>query len=211
MPINTAMELFRVKLLPSLMYGLEIIWEYLSCRQLQELENMKPRYLKRMLGVSKFALLRYGYVLARKTFLVEDLRLRMLLPSTPSCEELLRELRMKRDSISESFYNNDAMKFTLKQYLYSDITLSTSQDITGANLKYDTVSLTIISESPSFTTMKNNRSWIYKDIRNGMQNYPSDMFDSGCNLVQRHNPSVDLRSWSSDTQGPSSFLTTFAK
>ncbi|PSN33375.1 hypothetical protein C0J52_23696 [Blattella germanica] len=33
----------------------------------------------------------------------------MLLPSTPPCEELLRELRRKRDYISESFYATDAM------------------------------------------------------------------------------------------------------
>ena len=109
MSINTAMELFRVKVLPSLTYGIDVIWEYLSCKQLQELESLKPRYLKRVLGVSKYALSRYAYVLARETFLVEDLRLQMLLPATPACEELLRELRKKRDSISESFYNTDAM------------------------------------------------------------------------------------------------------
>ncbi|KAJ4443564.1 hypothetical protein ANN_05237 [Periplaneta americana] len=109
MSINTAMELFRVKVLSSLTHGLEIIWEYISRRQLQELESLKPKYLERVLGVSKFSLSRYAYVLARETFSVEDLRLRMLLPSAPACEELLRELRMKRDSISESFYNTDAM------------------------------------------------------------------------------------------------------
>ena len=103
------MELFQIKVLPSLTYELELIWDYLSRRQLQELKSPKPMYLKRMLGVSKFALSRYAYVLARETFLVEDLRLQMLLPSTPAYEELLRELRMKRDSISEEFYTTDAM------------------------------------------------------------------------------------------------------
>lgn len=109
MSINTAMELFRIKVLPALTYGLELLWNYLSRRQLQELENLKPRYLKRVLGVSKFSLSRYTYVLTRETFLVEDLRLQMLLPPTPAYEELLRELQMKRDSISEEFYTTDAM------------------------------------------------------------------------------------------------------
>lgn len=109
MSLKTAMELFRVKVVPTLTYGLEVIWEHLSQKQLQELESLKPRFLKRALGVSKFALSRYVYVLARETFLVEDLRTQLLLPSTPPCEELLRDLRRKRDYISESFYATDAM------------------------------------------------------------------------------------------------------
>jgi hypothetical protein len=52
------MKLFRIKVLPTITYGLEEIWEFISLRQLQELEILKPRYLKRVLGVSKFALSR---------------------------------------------------------------------------------------------------------------------------------------------------------
>ena len=52
------MILFRTKVFPTLTYGLEEIWEHLSLRQLQELESLKPRYLKRVLEVSKFALSR---------------------------------------------------------------------------------------------------------------------------------------------------------
>ena len=48
-------------------------------------------------------------VLARETFLIEDLRMQMLLQHTPAYEELLRELQGKRDSIEESFYITDAM------------------------------------------------------------------------------------------------------
>ena len=61
--LETAMKFFRTKVLPTLTYGLEKIWEYLSRKQLQELESPKPRYLKRVLVVSKFALSRYvGYM-----------------------------------------------------------------------------------------------------------------------------------------------------
>ena len=63
-----------------------------SRRQLQELESLKPRYLKGVLGVSKSALSRYVYVLTRETFLIKDLRTQMLLQHTPAYEELLREL-----------------------------------------------------------------------------------------------------------------------
>jgi hypothetical protein len=43
MSLETAMELFRTKVIPTLTYGLEEIWEHLSRRQLQELESLKPR------------------------------------------------------------------------------------------------------------------------------------------------------------------------
>lgn len=109
MSLETAMKLFQAKILPSLTYGLEVIWEFLTRRQLQDLESLKPRYLKRVLGVSKYTRSRYVYVLARETFLVEDLRMQMLLPATPAYEELLRELREKRESLEESFYCTDAM------------------------------------------------------------------------------------------------------
>ena len=99
MSLETAMKIFWTKLLPTLTYGLEEIWEHLSRRQLQELESLKPRYLMRVLGVSKFPLSRYVYVLARETFLIEDLRTQMLLQHTPAYEEQLRELQEKRVSI----------------------------------------------------------------------------------------------------------------
>jgi hypothetical protein len=56
--LETAMKLFRTKVLPTLTYGLEETWEYLSCKQLQELERLKTRCLRRGLGVSNFALSR---------------------------------------------------------------------------------------------------------------------------------------------------------
>ena len=109
MSLETAMKPFRTKVLPTLTYELEEIWDHLSRRQLQELESLKPRYLKSELGVSKFALSRYVYVLARETFLNEDLRTQMLLQHTAAYEELLRELQGKRDSLEESFLITDAM------------------------------------------------------------------------------------------------------
>jgi hypothetical protein len=50
--LGTAMQLFRPKVEPTLTYGLELIWEYLTCEQLLELEEMKARYMKSARGVS---------------------------------------------------------------------------------------------------------------------------------------------------------------
>jgi len=35
--LGTAMQLFRLKVVPTLTYGIELIWEYLMCKQLLEL------------------------------------------------------------------------------------------------------------------------------------------------------------------------------
>jgi len=51
--LGTAMQLFRLKVVPTLTYGMELIWEYLPCKQLLELEKLKARYLKRLLEVSQ--------------------------------------------------------------------------------------------------------------------------------------------------------------
>jgi hypothetical protein len=50
--LETAMQLFRLTMVPTLTYGMELIWEYLTHKQLLELEKMKARYIKRVLGVS---------------------------------------------------------------------------------------------------------------------------------------------------------------
>jgi len=44
--LETAMQLFRLKLVPTLTYGMELIWEHLTRKQRLELEKMKARYLK---------------------------------------------------------------------------------------------------------------------------------------------------------------------
>jgi hypothetical protein len=51
--LGIAVKLFRLKVVPALTYGMELIWEHLMYKQLLELEKMKARYLKRVLGVSQ--------------------------------------------------------------------------------------------------------------------------------------------------------------
>ena len=103
------MQLFRLKIVPTLTYGIEEIWESLTNRQMEELEKVKTRYLKRVLGVSKCTQSRLVYKLAREMFLIEDLRLTILLPSTIAYETVLRDLQNKRKDILETFYTADAM------------------------------------------------------------------------------------------------------
>ena len=70
---------------------------------------MKSRFLKRVLNVSKRTPSRLAYVLARETFLMEDVRFKILLPSTTRYKKLLQELQEKRIMIWSDFYTTDAM------------------------------------------------------------------------------------------------------
>ena len=107
--LETAKKIFNTKVLATVTYGLELIWEYLTRKQLSELENLKARFLKRALGLSKYTASRLVYVLARETLLLDDLRLKLLLPCTESLQVILRELEAKRDGIPAEFYITDAM------------------------------------------------------------------------------------------------------
>ena len=49
------------------------------------------------------------YLLARETFLIEDLRTSMILPRTNASEQLLTTLRERREATPEEFYGTGAM------------------------------------------------------------------------------------------------------
>ena len=51
--LDTAMKLFRAKILPTLSYGIEIIWPHLTVANLEIMERVKALYLKRALRLSK--------------------------------------------------------------------------------------------------------------------------------------------------------------
>ena len=52
--LKTALRLFEAKTLLTLTYGIEIIWEHLTERQLKGTESLKARFLKRAMGLSKY-------------------------------------------------------------------------------------------------------------------------------------------------------------
>ena len=64
--LGTATQLFRLMVVPTLTYGMELIWKHLTRKQLLELEKMKARYLKRVLGLSQKTRSRLVYELAKK-------------------------------------------------------------------------------------------------------------------------------------------------
>lgn len=107
-----AMELFHAKISPIITYGLEMIWEHLTKRNLQDIENVKAIYMKKMLCLSKFTPSRLCYELARELFYTEELRYRLMMPSTTPFNQLQAELQAKKMEIWDDFYSSDAMTTT---------------------------------------------------------------------------------------------------
>jgi hypothetical protein len=105
--LRTAMQLFRLKVVPTLTYGMELIWEYLTHKHLLGLEKMKARYMKRVLGVFQHTRSRLMYQLAKETFFVEDLKTLLMLPMTTADKDALQELNDKE--IWKDFYTTEAM------------------------------------------------------------------------------------------------------
>ena len=80
--LETAIQLFHIKISPIMTYALEIVWEHLKKSDLKLLENVKARYLKKALCLAKNTPSRLVYELTREPFYVEEIRLRIMLPST---------------------------------------------------------------------------------------------------------------------------------
>jgi hypothetical protein len=107
--IITAMKLFDLKILPILIYGVDITWNHLTKRNLRDIERVKSTFLKRAMCLSKHTPSRLTYVLARETYAIEDIRQKWLLPNTAAYVDLVQEVNAKRKEIWLEFYGTDAM------------------------------------------------------------------------------------------------------
>lgn len=108
--LDTALTLFKLKIMPILTYGIEIIWDHLKKANLKDLEKVKGVFLKKALCLSKYTATRLVYIIARVPFLVEELRQNM--PYTEAYGALLKELQDKREEVWEDFYATDVMTTT---------------------------------------------------------------------------------------------------
>ena len=134
--LQTAMKIFKAKILPVISYGLHIIWQHLTKSNLMDIEKVKATFLKRALCLSKFTPSRLVYELSRETMLLEDLRLQLLLPSTPAYETVVLEHQRKKSEIWENFYTTDAMtKHDWKEANYDMRHLVTRLAVHGFHFK----------------------------------------------------------------------------
>ena len=108
--MKTAITLFKAVITPIATYGISLMWEKLQARDLAQIESVKARFMKRVMGVGKTAPSRMAYLLMRETFFVEDIRRQLLLPNTCAYQNTLDELRKKRNDICREFYETEAMR-----------------------------------------------------------------------------------------------------
>jgi Reverse transcriptase (RNA-dependent DNA polymerase) len=107
--IETALKLFDLAISPIASYGIEIVWENLNKEDLYNLETVKSRFLKKVLGLSKYTKSRFTYKLANTDFFVNDLRKRFSLPNTPAYEKFLENKIFAQNQINPDFYTTPAM------------------------------------------------------------------------------------------------------
>ena len=107
--LETAIRLFNAKIEPMITYGIEIIWEHLTEKQLESIEGVKSRFLKRAMGLSKHTPSRLVYVMARENFLIEEIGWKHLLPKTEEVKEVIRKMKKKQEEIEEDFYTTEAV------------------------------------------------------------------------------------------------------
>jgi hypothetical protein len=93
--LNKAIKLFNAKTTLILTYGPDLIWEHLSFKNLTTLESVKATFLKKATGISKYTPSKLSYEIMKESFLIQDLRLQLLLPSTSTSEQLLNQREEK--------------------------------------------------------------------------------------------------------------------
>jgi hypothetical protein len=105
----TALKLFKLKVSPMASYGIDVIWRHLSSSQLHLLDKVKPTFLKRVLGVSRYSRNRIVYLVCGTPTLVEDLKTTFRLETTPAYERFLLEQEQKFTEIHPQLFDTPAM------------------------------------------------------------------------------------------------------
>jgi hypothetical protein len=107
--VETALKLFELKVSPIASYGIEIIWPHLTKLDLENIERVKTRYLKRVLGLSKYIRSRFVYELVDTDLFVSDLKLKFSLPETEVYNKFCEQKSMNKLGIIDEFYDTETM------------------------------------------------------------------------------------------------------
>jgi Reverse transcriptase (RNA-dependent DNA polymerase) len=109
--IDCAKKLFKIKFAPMASYGIEVIWPFLSVKDFKELEKVKSRYLKRVLGVHKNNKNTYVYRLAEEALFVEELQTQYGLPPTENFVKFLSAYKLEHETrFNAMFLETPAMR-----------------------------------------------------------------------------------------------------
>ena len=98
-----------MKVSPVARYGIGLVWNHLSLRNLNSLERVKSSYLKRVLGLHRSAKLRVVYLLADTNFMVGDIRRQFKLSEAAAFKEFLDLRNSKKSLVNPAFFETPAM------------------------------------------------------------------------------------------------------
>ena len=107
--INTALQLFHMKLSPIMEYGIKSIWPYLSTGQLGKIDTALSRYLKHICRVSKYARNRVLYIICDTPTYTNILRNKHNLSATKAYEKYTQELCGKMQMVDPELFETPAM------------------------------------------------------------------------------------------------------
>ena len=107
--LETATKLFRLKIAPVASHAIELIWPHLNYKNVKTLDRVKTRYLKKTLGVSKYAPNRLVYKLVGTSNFIDDLMSAHNLAPTQASRKFMEEHRQKAAEIDPAFYHTPAM------------------------------------------------------------------------------------------------------
>ena len=103
------MQTLRYKLAPCAAYGIELVWEHLSERDLLTLDRAKTAFLKRVLGVHPNTRTRLVYLLTGEIRFVEELQQRLNLEKTTAFVNFMLNRGKEVDSVNPRFFSSPAM------------------------------------------------------------------------------------------------------
>jgi hypothetical protein len=107
--LRTAISLYRCRIAPMAVYGLTSCWKYLKVSDLQEVDGVLLCFLRRVLGVSKYASSRLVLLLTEAHLTTEELKASHGLPATENYEAYIAQWEEKLASVDEEFLGTPAM------------------------------------------------------------------------------------------------------
>jgi hypothetical protein len=107
--LAAAVSLYRTKIAPMVTYGMPECWVWLNVSDFVAIDGVLMCFLRRALGVSKFARSRLILLLTGVKLTTEELVRSYGLPHTPSYQEYLLEVEEKLATVEEEFLTSSAM------------------------------------------------------------------------------------------------------
>jgi hypothetical protein len=107
--LKTALAYFRCKIAPMVTYGLPLVWPYLKVSDLLAVDGVLLCFLRRVMGVSKYASSRLVLLLSEAKLTTEILKTSHQLPDSTNYEAYIVQWEEKLASVDEEFLATPAM------------------------------------------------------------------------------------------------------